>query len=155
MTHIINNGVCGDVNIGYASKSISRINRQSLCNAAGILSTPSSVTVLLHLHGSRRLLHLHLRRLHQQVFLIYGLYQSHQFCLVLPRDLLFENICCLPCPLTNLPITSHTGPVDLLPLPWLLPRIIFLVSLSHARMPDAFSSITPKPLIPSTILYSS
>ena len=68
-------------------------------------------------YGSRCLLHLYLRRLHQQIFLIYGPYQSHQFCLVLPRDLLFENICCLPYPLTNLPISLHTGPVDLLPLP--------------------------------------
>ena len=53
----------------------------------------------------------YLRRLHQQSFLIYvyGPYQSHRFCLALPRDLLFVNMCCLPYPLTNLPISSPSG----------------------------------------------
>ena len=46
--------------------------------------------VLLHLHGSRRLLHLYLRRLHQQSLTAHI---SHTNSVsVLPRDLLFENI---------------------------------------------------------------
>jgi len=69
----------------------------------------------------------------------------------LTERLIVRKHCCLPYPLTNLPISSHTGPVDLLPLPQLPLRIIFLVSLSHARMLDAFSSITLKPFTLSTI----